>query len=91
MDSIRSYLGMGIKKFIGFQAFELTYLAVLAVLPFIVVQPFIAKTILFVAFLIILNVVYQKLTFRRINTEEKYVFITGCDTGNDVPVIGKQT
>lgn len=81
MDSIRSYLGMGIKKFIGFQAFELTYLGVLAVLPFIVVQPFIAKTILFVAFLIILNVVYQKLTFRRINTEEKYVFITGCDTG----------
>jgi hypothetical protein len=32
--------------------------------------------------MVIFNAIYQKLTFRRIDTEDKYVFITGCDTGN---------
>ena len=82
MDRIKSYLGMGIQQFAGLQAFEISYLGVLAVLPYIVVQPLVAKAILGAAFLVVLNAVYQKLTFRRIkNVEDKYVFITGCDTG----------
>lgn len=81
MEMLRSYLGMAVTKFAGLQAFEMTYLGVLAVLPFIVVQPMVAKTILFVALVVIIKAVYQKLTFRRIDTENKFVFVTGCDTG----------
>lgn len=72
---------MGIQKFLGLQAFEIAYLGMLAVLPWIVVQPLVYRTILSIAALIILNVIYQKLTFRKVNVENKFVFITGCDSG----------
>ena len=82
MEVLRSKFGMGLDKFFGLQAFELSYLGVLAILPYIVVQPVVAKSIIFVTLIVIFNAVYQKLTFRRIDTEDKYIFITGCDTGN---------
>lgn len=82
MEVLRSKFGMGLDKFFGLQAFEFSYLVVLAILPYIVVQPLVANSIIFVALIVIFNAVYQKLTFRRIDTEDKYVFITGCDTGN---------
>ena len=82
MEVLRSKFGMGLDKFFGLQAFELSYLGVLAILPYIVVQPVVANSIMFVTLIVIFNAVYQKLTFRRIDTEDKYVFITGCDTGN---------
>lgn len=72
---------MGLQKFVGLQAFEVTYLGILAVLPWIVVQPIVHKTILSIAAIIILNAIYQKLTFRKVNTDNKFVFITGCDSG----------
>lgn len=83
MEMLRSKFGMGLTldKFFGLQAFELSYLGVLAILPYIVVQPVVTNSIIFVTLIVIFNAIYQKLTFRRIDTEDKYVFITGCDTG----------
>lgn len=84
MEMLRSKFGMGLTldKFFGLQAFELSYLGVLAILPYIVVQPVVTNSIIFVTLIVIFNAIYQKLTFRRIDTEDKYVFITGCDTSN---------
>ena len=82
MEVLRNKFGMGLDKFFGLQAFELSYLGVLAILPYIVVQPVVTNSIIFVTLIVIFNAVYQKLTFRRIDTEDKYIFITGCDTGN---------
>ncbi|XP_052262045.1 D-beta-hydroxybutyrate dehydrogenase, mitochondrial-like isoform X1 [Dreissena polymorpha] len=72
---------MEIKTFFAFHSFELAYLAVLAVLPFIAAIRIVATTLigagLFLGFITLL----RKLTYKTIDIDGQAVVISGCDTG----------
>ncbi|KAK3090629.1 hypothetical protein FSP39_013275 [Pinctada imbricata] len=73
---------MKVTEFVGLQMFELSYLGILAVLPFFVAQKYIGGFILSVLLLIGSYHVIRKYTYKAIgNNHGRSVLITGCDTG----------
>lgn len=73
---------MSVKKCLAFHTFELGYLCVLAVLPFLVAKPVVGLTILTILGFLGLSAIWRMLTFRWLpNPETRSVLITGCDTG----------
>ncbi|KAK3089643.1 hypothetical protein FSP39_005284 [Pinctada imbricata] len=72
---------MNVKQFVGLDLFESLYLAVLAVLPFLVIQSTVSFSLLIFAVLIGGRAVYKQWTYRTVDTDGKRVLITGCDSG----------
>lgn len=72
---------MKLSTFIAFHSFELAYLGVLAVLPFIASVRIIA--VVLITFLVgaAVTAIYRKITRRRVHIDGQTVVITGCDTG----------
>ncbi|XP_021353832.1 D-beta-hydroxybutyrate dehydrogenase, mitochondrial-like [Mizuhopecten yessoensis] len=71
-----------VKQFVAVHLFEVGYLGVLAVLPFLVAKPLVGLSILAVLAFLSLSAIWRMLTFRCVpNLETRSVLITGCDTG----------
>lgn len=74
-------LDLSWKQIIAFHGFELVYLAVLGVLPFIVWQPFVLTCCILLFGSILVISLYKKITYKKIEVKGQGVVITGCDTG----------
>lgn len=72
---------MNVKQFVGLHLFESLYLAVLAVLPFIVIQPTVSFSLLILAVIIGVRALYRQFIYRTVGTNGKRVLVTGCDSG----------
>jgi len=72
---------MEAKHFVTLHLFELVYLCILAVLPFLVAIPVVGITIILILVYLGSRAIYRKITFRKVPLEDKTVFITGCDSG----------
>ncbi|XP_033737773.1 D-beta-hydroxybutyrate dehydrogenase, mitochondrial-like [Pecten maximus] len=70
------------KQFLALHMFEVGYLCVLAILPFLIAKPIVGLTILAILVFLGLSALWRMLTFRWLpNPETRSVLITGCDTG----------
>ena len=81
IQSLPHLTSMKVFEFVGLQMFELSYLGVLAVLPFFVAQKYIGGLILTLLLLIGSYHAIRKYLYRAIQVNGQGVVITGCDTG----------
>jgi uncharacterized membrane protein len=72
---------MKLKTSIAFHSFELAYLVVLAILPFIAAIKIVATILVSFLLLWCLLALIKKLTKRCISMNGQTVVISGCDTG----------
>ena len=74
-------LELNLKQVVGFHLFELIYLAVLAILPFIVSLRYISTCCIMLLVVLLVISLYKKFSFKKIEVKGQGVVITGCDTG----------
>ena len=76
-------LDLSWKQIIAFHGFEVVYLAVLGVLPFIVWQPLVLTCCILLFGSILVISLYKKISYKKIEVKGQGVVITGCDTGKN--------
>ena len=72
------------KQVVGFHLFEVAYLAILAVLPFIVSLRYISTCCIMLLVILLVISLYKKFCYKKIEVRGQGVVITGCDTGKIV-------
>ena len=80
-------LELKLKQVVGFHLFELIYLAVLAILPFIVSLRYISTCCIMLLVVLLVISLYKKFSFKKIEVKGQGVVITGCDTGKCNPFV----
>ncbi|XP_060586050.1 D-beta-hydroxybutyrate dehydrogenase, mitochondrial-like [Ruditapes philippinarum] len=79
--AFKNKINMKLKTSIAFHSFELAYLVVLAILPFIAAIKIVATILVSFLLLCSLLALIKKLTKRCISMNGQTVVISGCDTG----------
>lgn len=69
------------KTWLAWHSFEVAYLGVLVILPFIVAIRVVATVLISFLLLLGLTAVVRRLTRKRLAVDQQTVVITGCDTG----------